>query len=423
MKEKHTGKAKTSNSRKQGPHPKRYPKRVSLEAPKKEAHPHSKNNSPCPYFKQCGGCQLLDRPYEQSLEYKNKKVRQLLSPFATVPSIIGMKHPWSYRNKMHSTFAYDKRKGTINGLYSEKSHKLVPIERCLIQDERGDKIVSTIKGLMKSFKMTAYNELNRQGFLRHILIKSGFDSGEMMVVLVVTTLQFPGKKNFIKVLRDKHPEITTIIQNVNDEDTTMVLGKRDVVLFGKGYIIDKLCGMTFQISAKSFYQINPVQTKVLYNKVLELAQLKSNETILDAYSGIGTIGLIASSHVKQVIGVELNGDAVKDAIRNAKRNKVSNAYFYEGDAGQFMEALAEEGHPLDVVFMDPPRSGSTPMFIQSLGKAKPRKVVYISCNPETLARDLELLKGEGYQTKKVQPVDMFPWTDHIEAVTLLEYQG
>lgn len=325
-----------------------------------------------------------------------------------------METPWNYRNKSHSAFVHDRRHGIRNGLYAEYSHRLVPIDRCLIQDERADKIVATIASLMKSFKMTAYNEQSRKGFLRHVLIKIGFSSNEIMVVLVVTSHIFSGKNNFIKVLREKHPEIKTIIQNVNNDDTTMVLGKREIILFGKGYIEDTLCNMRFQISAKSFYQINPVQTAKLYEKAMEMAGLTVRETVLDAYSGIGTIALVASSRAKSVIGVELNEDAVRNARRNAKLNNVTNTTFHKGDAGKFMEAMAKDGQKLDVVFMDPPRSGSTQTFIQSIGKIKPKRVVYISCGPESLARDLGWLGKEGYDVKEIQPVDMFPWTDHIE---------
>ena len=335
---------------------------------------------------------------------------------------MGMDEPWGYRNKSHSTFLFDPRKGVKNGLYAEHSHRLVPIDRCLIQDERADSIVMTIKSLMKSFKMTAYNEKTGQGFLRHVLIKVGFQSDQIMVVLVVTSPLFPGKKNYIRVLREKHPEITTIVQNINDEDTTMVLGQRDIILYGKGFIVDTLCGMKFQISPGSFYQINPVQTEKLYQKAIEMAGLTGKETVLDAYSGIGTIGLIASREARSVIGVELNGDAVQNALQNARRNEITNARFFKGDAGKFITEMAREGETLDVVFLDPPRSGSSQAFISSVGKLKPKKVVYISCGPESLAVDLERFGKEGYGVREIQPVDMFPWTGHIESCVLLTLQ-
>ncbi len=390
--------------------------------PKRKRQPQGENRitAPCPYFKRCGGCQLQDRSYQDTLLYKDRLINRLLCAFGTAKPIIGMKNPWSYRNKSHSAFVHDKRLGIQNGLYEEYSHKLVPIDRCLIQDERADQIVATIKSMMKSFKMTAYNERTGQGFLRHVLIKVGFKNHEIMVVLVVTSPMFRGKKNFVKALLNKHPEISTIIQNINDKDTTMVLGQREIVLYGKGYIQDSLLGMTFQISAKSFYQINPAQTEVLYETAMNMAGLSGTEVVLDAYAGIGTIGLIASRDAKKVIGIELNGDAVKDARKNAARNKVTNASFHNGDAGEVMVAMANQGTKLDVVFMDPPRSGSTKAFIQAIGKARPKKVVYISCGPDTLARDLGWLKEEGYTVKEIQPVDMFPWTEHVECCVSLE---
>ena len=240
-----------------------------------------------------------------------------------------------------------------------------------------------------------------------------------MVVLVTASPVFPSKNNFVKALRKVHPEITTVVQNINDRGTSMVLGTRDVVLYGKGFIEDKLCGCTFRISAQSFYQVNPVQTEILYQKAIEAAGLTGKETVLDAYCGIGTIGLIAASKAKQVTGVELNKEAVRDAIKNAKRNQTKNITFYCEDAGEFMLKMAAEDQQLDVVFMDPPRSGSSEVFLDCLAKLAPKKVVYVSCNPETLARDLRILKKKGYQMQEAWPVDMFPFCDHIETVVLL----
>lgn len=240
-----------------------------------------------------------------------------------------------------------------------------------------------------------------------------------MVVLVTASPVFPSKNNFVKALRKLHPEITTIVQNINDRGTSMVLGKRDIVLFGKGYIEDRLCGCTFRISAQSFYQVNPVQTEKLYAKAIEAAGLTGKETVLDAYCGIGTIGILASGSAGQVIGVELNPDAVRDAVTNAKRNTVSNIRFYCEDAGEFMVKMAENGTKPDVVFMDPPRSGSSETFLTSLAKLAPEKVVYVSCNPETLARDVKFLRKKGYQMEEAWPVDMFPFCAHVETVALL----
>lgn len=377
-------------------------------------------NLKCPVFKKCGGCQLQHYSYEAQLEEKQRTVNNLLNKFCNVENIIGMENPYYYRNKVHAVFDTDKKGNAISGVYEEGSHKVVPVDSCLIEDQRADKIIVTIRGMLKSFKIKTYNEDTKIGLLRHVLIRTGHKSGEIMVVLVLASHIFPSKNNFIKALLKVHPEITTIVMNVNNKKTSMVLGEREQVIYGKGYIEDSLCGKVFRISPKSFFQVNPIQTEILYGKAIEFASVSGQETIIDAYCGTGTIGLIASDHVKKVIGVELNRDAVKDAITNAKRNKVKNAFFYNKDAGEFMDQMAAEKQSVDVVFMDPPRSGSTEQFLNSLILMNPKKVVYISCNPITLERDLSYLIKRGYEVKKITPVDMFPGTEHCEVVCLLK---
>jgi 23S rRNA (uracil1939-C5)-methyltransferase len=259
-----------------------------------------------------------------------------------------------------------------------------------------------------------------KGFLRHVLVKRGFATNEIMVVLVTGVINFPSKNAFTKELLKIHPEITTIVQNVNNKFTSMILGDREEVLFGNGYIEDVLCGNRFRISPKSFYQINPVQTEVLYGKAIEFAELKGTERVIDAYCGIGTIGLIASKNVKELIGCEVNADAIKDAKINAKINNITNAKFICADAGEFMLRMKEAKEKADVVFMDPPRAGSDRKFLSSVIALSPEKIVYISCNPETQQRDLFYLTKNGYKVKKIQPVDMFPYTNHVETVVLLQ---
>ena len=369
--------------------------------------------------KKCGGCEFQGMPYAEQLRHKEKRVRILLDSFGKVHPIIGMKDPYHYRNKVHAVFDRDRRGNAISGVYQKGTHKVVPVDSCMIEDQKADEIIVTIRGLLKSFKIKTYDEDTQYGLLRHVLIRHGFSTGEIMVVLVTASPVFPSKNNFVKALRKVHPEITTVVQNINDRGTSMVLGTRDVVLYGKGFIEDKLCGCTFRISAQSFYQVNPVQTEILYQKAIEAAGLTGKETVLDAYCGIGTIGLIAASKAKQVTGVELNKEAVRDAIKNAKRNQTKNITFYCEDAGEFMLKMAAEDQQLDVVFMDPPRSGSSEVFLDCLAKLAPKKVVYVSCNPETLARDLRILKKKGYQMQEAWPVDMFPFCDHVETVVLL----
>ncbi len=376
--------------------------------------------SSCPVSEQCGGCQFIDISYEMQLQQKKKRVAELLKPFVKVDTIHGMQNPKHYRNKVSAAFAVDKRKQPISGVYKQGTHYVVPVEECLLEDKKADEIIGTIRGLLPSFKIKVYNEDSGYGLLRHVLIRVGKKSGQIMVVLVVASPIFPSKNNFVKALRKVHPEISTIVLNVNDKRTSMVLGEKEQVIFGRGYIEDELCGKTFKISPKSFYQVNPVQTEVLYGKAIEFANLTGNETVIDAYCGIGTIGLIAADKAKRVIGVELNKDAVKDAVQNAKRNGIKNVQFYQKDAGQFMVQLAEQGEHIDVVLMDPPRAGSDEAFLSSVVKLSPDRVVYVSCNPETLARDLKYLTKKGYKVQKAEAVDMFPFTEHTECVVCIQ---
>lgn len=378
----------------------------------------ARNKSKCPVFKQCGGCRYLDMPYPEQLKKKQKEMEQLLGKFGKVDPIVGMEEPYHYRNKVHAVFGH--RKGEpISGVYQEGTHRLVPVEKCMIEDEKADEIIGTIRGMLKSFKIRTYDEDSGYGLLRHVLVRRGFATNEIMVVLVTASPVFPSKNNFVKALREQHPEITTIIQNVNGRGTSMVLGKKEQVLYGKGYITDILCGCRFRISPQSFYQINPVQTELLYRKALEFAGLTGKETVLDAYCGTGTMGILAAGQARQVIGVELNQDAVKDAIANAKYNEVKNIRFFCNDAGKFLTRMAAVGEHVDVVLMDPPRSGSTKEFMDSVFVMKPDKVVYVSCGPESLARDLEYFRRKGYRVKGMALYDLFPHTGHVESVVLM----
>ena len=373
----------------------------------------------CPYAKKCGGCRYISEDYNQELRKKQAEVSRLLASFCKVEPIIGMKDPLHYRNKVHGVVAGDRKGNCYTGIYAEKSHRVIRVDHCLIENEQADRIMNTVTGLMKSFKMQPYDEDSRKGFLRHILIRTGHVTGQILLVLVTSTNVFPGKNNFIKALRKEHPEITSIVTNINKRKTSMILGDRQQVLYGKGFIEDRLCGKTFRISPRSFYQVNPVQTEILYGKAIEYAGLTGKEKVIDAYCGIGTIGMAAADHCARVTGVELNGDAVRDALANAKRNKTRNIRFICADAGEYMVKEAERKNRADVVFMDPPRAGSDRRFLSCLVRMAPEKIVYISCNPETLKRDLSYLTGQGYRVEQIQPVDMFPGTGHVETVVLL----
>ena len=346
-------------------------------------------------------------------------MEELLGGVCPVRPIIGMEEPYHYRNKVHAVFGLDRKNNPISGIYKEGTHRILPVDSCLIEDQKADEIIVTIRSMLRSFKIRVFDEDTGYGLLRHVLIRRGFTTGEILVVLVTASPVFPSKNNFVKALREKHPEITTIVQNINGRSTSMVLGDKEHVLYGKGYIEDVLCGLRFRISSRSFYQINSAQTEKLYGKAMELAGLTGKETVLDAYCGIGTIGLIASKHAGKVIGVELNQDAVRDAVQNAKKNGITNAQFFCNDAGRFMSHMAARGESADVVFMDPPRSGSTEEFIDSVALMQPKRVVYISCGPDTLARDLRMFAKHGYKAKEAWPVDLFGWTEHVETVVLL----
>ena len=378
-----------------------------------------RKKSLCPHFKTCGGCQYLDMPYEKQLEHKKKEVSDLLRPFCRVEEIIGMDDPFHYRNKVHAVMARDRKGHIISGVYKEGTHTVLPVETCLIENKKADEIIGTIRELLPSFKMKVFDEDTGYGFLRHVLVRTAHATGEIMVVLITASPVFPSKNNFVKALRKVHPEITTVVQNVNGRDTSMVLGEKEHVLYGPGFIVDVLCGKKFRISSKSFYQINPVQTEKLYNLAIEAAGLTGKETVVDAYCGIGTIGIVAASAAKEVIGVELNKDAVRDAVTNAKANGEKNIRFYNNDAGKFMVQMASQNAHADVVFMDPPRSGSTEEFMDAVAILNPDRVVYVSCNPETLARDLAYFKKKGYRAEKAWAVDQFPATSHVETVVLL----
>ena len=373
----------------------------------------------CPHIREYGGCNILTHTYEEELKDKQKKVESLISKYCKVEPILGMKNPKNYRNKVHVVFDHDRKGHPISGVYEEGSHRVVPVEKCCIHNEKADAIIASIRGMLKSFKIKTFDENTGYGLFRHVLIRTGLASGEIMVVLVLSSPILPSKNNFVKALRQQHPEITTVIVNVNDKNTSMVLGDKEQVIYGKGYIEDTLCKKVFRLSPKSFYQVNPVQTELLYNKAIKWAELTGEETVIDAYCGIGTIGIIASDKAKRVIGVELNKDAVKDANINAKRNDAKNIEFFTNDAGVFMSQMAELKESADVVFMDPPRSGSTEQFMDAVVQLKPKKVVYISCSLISLERDLQYITKKGYKAVKAVPVDMFPWTDHVETVCLL----
>ena len=374
----------------------------------------------CPHFGKCGGCQYLHLSYEEQLAAKKHQVKELMEKHCKVRPIIGMdENPWHYRHKVQAVFGLDRKKQQISGVYEEKTHRILPVETCLIEDQKADAIIATVRSLLKSFKIKVYDEDTGYGLLRYVLIRKAEFTDEIMVVLVTASPVFPSKRNFVEALRREHPEITTVVQNVNDRTDSLVLGSKYQVLWGKGYIVDRLCGCSFKISPGSFYQVNPIQAQKLYEKAIELADLTGKETVVDAYCGTGTIGMIAAKKAGKVFGVESNPDAVRDAVGNAKANDVKNIRFYREDAGHFLQSCAADNMPVDVVLMDPPRAGSSEEFLDAVAKIGPKRVVYVSCNPTTLERDCTYLEKQGYRAKEVWPVDMFPWSGAVETVVLL----
>lgn len=370
----------------------------------------------CKVCTSCGGCQYQQLNYQAQLKYKTKRVKEALNRIAKVKTkvlpCLGMDDPYNYRNKIQVPFNKDKNGKVKFGFYKENSHIIMPIKECAIEDKRAAPILWDIKLLLEDMNIPVYNEDSGKGILRYVLIRTSHHYQELMVVLVTTVLNFPGQRNFINELVNRHPEITTVVENVNNRHTNVVLGNQEKVLFGPGHIKDDILGLTFEISASSFFQVNPVQVEKLYSSALNLIDFNKKETVLDAYSGVGTIGLIAAKNAKKVISVEINKSAHKNAIENAKRNGVNNIEFVCADAGEYISKSDED---IDVLIMDPPRSGSDEIFLSTVMNKRIKKIIYISCNPETLARDIAYLSPL-YEVDYVQPVDMFPMTAHVETI-------
>lgn len=366
---------------------------------------------------------MLGLDYAEQLKQKEAAVRKLVGKYGPVALIRGAENPCHYRNKVISTFAAGPGGKLVSGIYAAGTHKVLPVESCLLQDEVLDTVMQAVRAAASACRYQPYNEDKGTGLLRHCLLRRGVVSEQVMVVLVTAQPVLPGAKNFVRALlaeaEKRHVPVTTVVQNYNPRRTSVVLGEEEKVLYGKGFILDTLCGKTYALSPRSFYQINHDQTEVLYGLAVEAARLTGKEVVLDAYCGIGTIGLTASGRAKQVVGVELNRDAVRDAIGNARHNNVKNARFFAADATQWITEAAAAGQRADVIFMDPPREGSTPQFIESVARMAPKRVVYVSCNPETMARDLALLTAKGYRAEGFTPVDLFPQTAHCETVCLL----
>lgn len=380
-------------------------------------------DAPCPIYKECGGCQLQHLSYEGQLLAKEKQVRDVLTRIGKledvkVHPVLGMSEPWRYRNKAQVPVG-EREGGLIAGFYQQRSHEIIDMEACMIQQEKNDEVVQAVKRICTKYGVTAYNEERHKGTLRHIMARHGQVTKEVMVVLVTRTPELPNKEKIVKEIVEAVDGVKSIIQNVNSKRTNVILGDETRVLWGEEVIYDLIGNVKFAISSRSFYQVNPEQTKVLYNQALTYAELTGEETVIDAYCGIGTISLFLAQKAKKVYGVEIVPEAIADANRNAELNGIKNVEFAVGEAEVVIPNWYKEGIIADVLVVDPPRKGCDDALLQTIIEMKPKKVVYVSCNPATLARDLRVLEDGGYKTVEVQPVDMFPHTTHCEAVAKL----
>ncbi len=376
----------------------------------------------CPRYDDCGGCQLQHMAYADQLKLKSDRISHLLEanrldPFLCLP-IIGMKDPYFYRNKVQMVMSSKNRK-IMSGLYEENTHKIVNIDRCYIQDDRANKIIKTCRLLMQEQKLEPYDEDKQTGLIRHIFVRTSSSTGQILVAIVTIREMFPGRNNFVRALRSLHPEITTIVQNINPRKTSMVLGDVDRILFGKGTIEDIMLEKRFLVSTRSFYQVNNKQTELMYKKALELAKPKEADLVIDLYSGVGTIAIIFAAYARKVIGVDINKDSIHDAIVNARINQEKNVRFYREDAKDFLEEYLSEKFNVNILVIDPPREGLEEEVIRAIINLRPDKLVYLSCNPDTLMRDVRSLLDNGYKLKVIQPIDMFPHTFHVETVVLM----
>ncbi|SER64679.1 23S rRNA (uracil1939-C5)-methyltransferase [Gracilibacillus ureilyticus] len=383
---------------------------------------------PCNVYYKCGGCQLQHMSYKMQLEMKRNQVKNVLKKIGHIEGIpvhetIGMEDPWRYRNKVQ--IPVGSRNGElITGFYRKRSHEIIEdMERCIITEEINDRMIDAVREIADRLGISAYDENNHRGILRHIMVRTGQITQETMIVIITRKEKVPELNKLVDEITKTYPEVKSIVQNINSERTNVILGKKTKLLWGNEYIYDQIGDIRFAISAKSFYQVNPLQTKKLYEKALEYANLTGSETVIDAYCGIGTISLFLAQKAKKVYGVEVVPEAISDAKANAKLNGIENAEFFVGQAEKIMPWWKAQGLNPDVIVVDPPRKGCDEIFLHAMIEMQPKRIVYVSCNPSTLARDLRILEDGGYETKEVQPVDMFPQTTHVETVCNIELKG
>lgn len=379
---------------------------------------------PCVYYWKCGGCQLQHMTYDAQLAMKKEQVVNLFHrkggfKDTIINDALGMDNPWRYRNKSQLPIGKDKENNAIMGYYRQRSHDIIDMDSCLIQDSLHQDIMNLVKKWINKLNVSVYSETSKKGILRHLVIRTGYYTDEIMVIFVTNGKKFKQANQFVQILKEAFPNITSIKQNINDSHSNVIMGRQSISLYGKDTIIDQLSNTTFKISDQSFYQINSSQTEKLYQKAVDYAQLRGEETILDTYCGIGTIGLYMAPVAKHVYGVEVVPSAIEDAKQNATINQLNNTTFVCGKAEEVIIKWKQEGIKPDVVMVDPPRKGCDETFLQTLLKLHPKRIVYISCNPSTQQRDAQILSTH-YDLKEITPVDMFPQTTHIETVALFD---
>lgn len=383
---------------------------------------------PCDVYEQCGGCQLQHMSYSLQLQMKQDQVENVINKISHLDDVIihptiGMDDPWRYRNNVQIPVG-EKNGELITGFYQRRSHRIVDnMETCIIQDEAGDDAIAEVRQIANRLGIDAYNEQTHRGTLRHIMVRTGRATNEIMIVIITKTAKLPHKDVFIKELTEAFPNVKSIIHNVNSKKTNVIFGDETNVIWGEEYLYDKIDDLTFAISARSFYQVNPEQTKVLYDKTLEYANISNDDIVIDAYCGIGTISLFLAKEAKKVYGVEIVPQAVNDANQNAKINNITNAEFVVGAAEKIMPWWTAQGLRPNVIIVDPPRKGCDEALLQAMIDMQPERIVYVSCNPSTLARDLRILADGGYKAKEIQPVDMFAQTGHVESVVRVERES
>ncbi len=375
----------------------------------------------CIFQNECGGCRFMHINYDYEKKLKEEFLTNLFQPFGLgkIP-FTGMENPYNYRNKCQMTYKLSKSKKVVSGLYEEYSHNIITVDNCMLQSEKANEVIKVLNKVLTKNKIQPYDEKTRTGIIRHVYIRYGFNSKQLMLVIITNGEMFPGRNNVIKDLNKENLGITTIVQNYNARDTSIVLGDKERVLYGPGFIYEYVGDYKFKISPRSFFQINTNGMNIIYNKAIEYAKIKNSDIVIDAYCGVGTISIFASKYAKKVYGVELNRNAIVDAKINAKINNINNIEFLADDATNFMTHLAKNKEHVDVVIMDPPREGSTKQFIDAIGYLKPRRVIYVSCDPKTLKRDLYIFSDNDYIVKHIEGVDMFPRTQHVESFAILE---